>query len=41
MTPEVYTAYAFVKAGAILLCVVPCLFLFPLLSVLIVFLAVL
>lgn len=41
MTPEVYLAYAFVKAGAILLGVIPCLFLFPLLSLVMVFLAVL
>lgn len=41
MTPEVYLAYAFVKAGAILLGVIPCLFLFPLLSPVMVLLAVL
>lgn len=41
MTPEVYTAYAIVKAGAILLGVIPCLLLFPLLSPVLVFLAVL
>ncbi len=41
MTPEVYTAYAVVKAGAALLCAVPCLFFFPLLAVLLMFLAVL
>lgn len=41
MTPEVYTAYAFVKAGAILLGVIPCLLLFPLLSPILIFLAVL
>ena len=41
MTPEVYIAYAFVKAGAILLGVIPCLLLFPLLSPVMVFLAVL
>jgi len=40
MTPEVYLAYASVKAGAILLGVIPCLFLFPLLSPVMVFLAV-
>lgn len=38
MTPEVYTAYAITKAGAILLGIVPCLVLLPLLSL---FLAVL
>ncbi|WP_444640743.1 secretion protein F [Caproiciproducens sp. R1] len=31
MTPEVYTAYAIVKSGAIAVLVIPCLFLFPLL----------
>lgn len=41
MTPEVYAAYAMVKAGAILLGVIPCLLLFPLLSPVLVFLAVL
>lgn len=32
ISPEVYQAYAFVKAGAILLGVIPCVFLLPLLS---------
>jgi hypothetical protein len=41
MTPEVYTAYAIVKAGAILLGVVPCLLLLPILSPVMFFLAVL
>lgn len=41
MTPEIYTAYAIVKAGAILLGVIPCLLLFPLLSPVLVFLSVL
>lgn len=41
MTPEVYTAYAFTKAGAILLGVIPCLLLIPLLSPLLAILAVL
>lgn len=41
MTPEIYTAYAIVKAGAILLGVIPCLLLFPLLSPMLVFLSVL
>lgn len=41
MTPEVYTAYAIVKAGAILLGVIPCLLLLPLLSPVMFFLAVL
>lgn len=41
MTPDVYTAYAIVKAGAIFLGVIPCLILFPLLSPVMVFLSVL
>lgn len=41
LTPEVYQAYAFVKAGAILLGIIPCVFLFPLLSPVVVILAVL
>lgn len=41
MTPEVYTAYAIVKASAILLGVIPCLLLLPLLSPVMFFLAVL
>ena len=41
LTPEVYQAYAFVKAGAILLGVIPCVFLLPLLSPVVVILAVL
>ncbi|MEG1579374.1 MAG: secretion protein F, partial [Oscillospiraceae bacterium] len=40
MTPEVYGAYAFVKSGAILLGIIPCLLVFPLLSPLLVFLAI-
>lgn len=40
MTPEVYSAYAIVKAGAVLMGVLPCLLLFPLLSPLLVILAV-
>jgi flagellar protein FlaJ len=40
ITPEVYTAQALVKAGAILLGLIPCLFLIPLLSPALVFLAV-
>jgi len=40
MTPEVYQAYAFVKCGAILLGVIPCLLVFPLLAPIVVFLAV-
>ncbi|OLN27588.1 secretion protein F [Desulfosporosinus metallidurans] len=41
MTPEVYSAYAITKAGAILLGVIPCLFLLPLLSPVLIILAVL
>ena len=41
MTPEVYTAYALTKSGAILLGVIPCLLLLPLLTPLVVILAVL
>lgn len=40
MEPETYQAYALVKAGAVLLCAVPCLFVFPLASILFFFLAV-
>lgn len=40
-TPEVYMAYAITKAGAIALCAIPCLFLIPLLSPVLVILAVL
>jgi flagellar protein FlaJ len=41
MTPEVYSAYAITKAGAILLGVIPCLILLPMLSPVLVILAVL
>lgn len=41
MTPEVYQAYAFVKAGAILLGVIPCVFLLPLLSPVVIILSLL
>ena len=41
MTPEVYSAYAIVKSGAILLGVIPCLILLPLLSPMLIILAVL
>lgn len=41
MTPEVYTAYAITKAGAILLGVIPCLILLPLVTPILVILAVL
>lgn len=40
MTPEVYQAYALIKAGLLMLGILPCLLLFPLLSPIIVFLAV-
>jgi len=40
MAPEVYQAYAFVKCGAILLGVIPCLLVFPLLAPVVVFLAI-
>ena len=40
MTPEVYQAYALTKAGLLMAGIVPCLFLFPLLTPVIVFLAV-
>lgn len=41
LTPEVYQAYAFVKSGAVLLGIIPCVFLLPLLSPVVVVLAVL
>lgn len=41
MSPEVFTAFCVVKAGVILLAVIPCLFVLPLLSPIIVVLAVL
>lgn len=41
MTPEVYTAYAITKAGAILMGVIPCLLLLPLVTPILVILAVL
>jgi hypothetical protein len=41
MTPEVYSAYAITKAGAIMLGVIPCLILLPLLSPVLIILAVL
>ena len=40
LTPEVYQAYALTKAGAVLLGVVPCIILLPLLSPVVVILAV-
>lgn len=41
LSPEVYQAYAIVKAGAVLSTIVPCLFLIPLLSPVVVILSVL
>ena len=41
MTPEVYSAYAITKAGGILLGVIPCLLLLPLISPVLIILAVL
>jgi Flp pilus assembly protein TadB len=41
MTPECYIAYAFVKAGVVLLSIIPCLLILPLISIVIVLLAVL
>ena len=41
LTPEVYQAYAVVKAGAVLLGVIPCIFLLPILSPIIVIATVL
>lgn len=41
VTPEVYQAYALTKAGAVLLGIIPCVFLLPLLSPIVVILAVL
>lgn len=39
LTPEVYQAYALMKAGAVLLTIIPCVFLMPLLSTISVILA--
>ncbi|WP_432764651.1 secretion protein F [Hungatella effluvii] len=41
MEPEVYQAVAVAKAGAVILCVIPAILVFPLLSVIVVFLSVL
>lgn len=41
LTPEVYQAYALVKAGAVMAGVIPCMLLFPLLSPVVMILAVL
>ena len=40
LTPEEYSAFAIVKAGAILLVIIPCMLIFPLLAVVVVFLAI-
>ena len=40
LEPEVYQAYALVKAGAVMLGILPALLVFPLLSVMVVFLSV-
>ena len=40
LTPEEYSAFAIVKAGAILLAIIPCRLIFPLLAVVVVFLAI-
>lgn len=40
LTPEEYSAFAIVKAGAILLAIIPCMLIFPLLAVVVVFLAI-
>ena len=40
MTPEIYTAYACLKAGSIFLLVIPALYVFPLLAILLVLLGV-
>ena len=40
MEPEVYQAFALAKAGAVLLSVIPAIFVFPLLSIIVVFLSV-
>lgn len=41
MTPEIYTAYALVKCGAVLLGAVPCLLVLPLVAPILVFMAIL
>ena len=41
MTPEVYTAYTILKPAAVLLAIIPCLLIFPLLSPIVVLLAIL
>lgn len=40
LTPEEYSAFAMVKAGAVLLAVIPCMLLFPLLALIVILLAV-
>lgn len=41
MTPEIYTAHALVKSGAVLLGVIPCLLVLPLVAPVLVFMAIL
>lgn len=40
LTPEIYIAYAYVKAGAIVLCALPCLLVLPLLAPVFVFIGI-
>ncbi len=40
MTPEVYTAYAYLKAGSVFLLIIPALYLFPLLALFLILLGV-
>ena len=40
MEPEVYQAFAVAKAGTVMLCVIPAILVFPLLSIIVVFLSV-
>ena len=40
MTPEVYTAYAYVKAGSVFLLIIPALYLFPLAALFVILLSI-
>ena len=40
MTPEVYTAYAYVKAGSVFLLIIPAFYLFPLVAVFVILLGI-
>lgn len=40
MTPEVYLSYAYLKAGSVFICIIPALYVFPLLAVLLALLGV-